>query len=148
VPSESLLGCFLELLAPERPNSTAYSQLNEVFDDACDENAYPDPERGAVGIRRPAMTLVENPVHPSASGCNVDKPSGFVEMVPRRVGREAHVGAPRCSVRDLINQCVEDCCPDAATLMLRKGRHISNQEVPPAVPRLRAPFRLPVLRRR
>lgn len=48
--ADSLLGCFLELLAPQRPNDTAFLELAEIHDDAGAVDAYPDPERGAVGL--------------------------------------------------------------------------------------------------
>ncbi|WP_181156861.1 MULTISPECIES: RES domain-containing protein [unclassified Microbacterium] len=48
--SDSLLGCFLELLAPQRPNDTAFLELNEIQDDAALVDTYPDPERGAIGL--------------------------------------------------------------------------------------------------
>ena len=48
--SDSLLGCFLELLAPQRPNDTAYAELNEIEADGAAAGRYPDPERGAIGL--------------------------------------------------------------------------------------------------
>lgn len=47
--SDSLLGCFLELLAPLRPRDTVFLELDEIQDDAGDAGAFPDPARGAVG---------------------------------------------------------------------------------------------------
>lgn len=48
--SDSLFGCFLELLAPARPNDVAFAELAEIDDDADDARQYPDPERGAIGM--------------------------------------------------------------------------------------------------
>ncbi|WP_374976642.1 RES domain-containing protein [Microbacterium trichothecenolyticum] len=49
--SDSLLGCFLELLAALRPNQVAYAELADIVDDAADERPEtPDPEPGAVGL--------------------------------------------------------------------------------------------------
>lgn len=47
--SESLLGCFLELLARLRPNTVAFDELDAIEDDDDQARAYPSPERGAVG---------------------------------------------------------------------------------------------------
>jgi hypothetical protein len=49
--SESLVGCFLELLAAKRPNDLAYVELDEIVDDAGGADTYPDPERGAIGLQ-------------------------------------------------------------------------------------------------
>ncbi|MFF2772843.1 RES domain-containing protein [Streptomyces bacillaris] len=48
--SDTLLGCFLELLAQERPNDTAFAELAEIEDDDNAATRFPDPERGAVGL--------------------------------------------------------------------------------------------------
>lgn len=47
--SDSLLGCFLELLASLRPNETAFAELGEIQDDAGSAGMYLDPHRGAIG---------------------------------------------------------------------------------------------------
>lgn len=47
---ESLLGCFLELLASLRPLDVAFDELDAIDDDADAVARYPDPERGAVGM--------------------------------------------------------------------------------------------------
>lgn len=46
--SNTLLGCFLELLAQARPNDTAYAELEDIVDDDGTVPQYPDPERGAL----------------------------------------------------------------------------------------------------
>lgn len=48
--SDSLMGCFLELLASARPNELAFTELAEIDDDDNATGDYPDPERGAIGI--------------------------------------------------------------------------------------------------
>lgn len=48
--SESLLGCFLELLASQRPNDVAFAELAAIVDDTGDAQLFPDPERGAIGM--------------------------------------------------------------------------------------------------
>jgi len=48
--SDSLLGCFLELLASQRPNDVAFTELAEIEDDDDAARYYPDPERGAIGM--------------------------------------------------------------------------------------------------
>lgn len=48
--SESLLGCFLELLAAERPNDIAYAELADIDDDDNATEHYPDPVYGAIGL--------------------------------------------------------------------------------------------------
>jgi hypothetical protein len=48
--SESLLGCFLEVLAPLRPNSVAFAELAEIEDDGAAVSLHADPEPGAVGF--------------------------------------------------------------------------------------------------
>lgn len=48
--ADSLLGCFLELLASQRPNDVAYAELAEIEDDDQAVADYPDPERGAIGL--------------------------------------------------------------------------------------------------
>lgn len=48
--SDSLLGCFLELLASERPNDVAFYELAEIEDGDNAARQYPDPERGAIGL--------------------------------------------------------------------------------------------------
>lgn len=47
---DRLLGCFLELLAPVRPNETAFAELAEIYDDATTVPQHRDPERGAIGM--------------------------------------------------------------------------------------------------
>ncbi|WP_019178963.1 RES domain-containing protein [Microbacterium yannicii] len=47
---DSLLGCFLELLASQRPNDLAYAELAAIEDDDHAAKDYPDPERGAIGL--------------------------------------------------------------------------------------------------
>lgn len=48
--SESLLGCFLELLASQRPNDLAFAELTTIIDDGDAADLHPDPERGAIGM--------------------------------------------------------------------------------------------------
>ena len=48
--SDTLVGCFLELLAPMRPHAQAYSELAEIVDDADEGVPGPDPVPGAVGM--------------------------------------------------------------------------------------------------
>lgn len=48
--AESLLGCFLELLAPLRPNDVAFAELDEIDHDDHAAYVYQDPERGAIGM--------------------------------------------------------------------------------------------------
>lgn len=48
--SESLLGCFLELLAPQRPDDAAFAELEAIVDDANIEEMYPEINRGAIGM--------------------------------------------------------------------------------------------------
>lgn len=48
--SDTLVGCFLELLAQERPNDIAYAELEEIVDDGDAVAQYPDPERGALDL--------------------------------------------------------------------------------------------------
>jgi hypothetical protein len=48
--SESLLGCFLELLAQLRPNTVAFDELAQIDDDAGDAAEHPEPDRGGVGL--------------------------------------------------------------------------------------------------
>lgn len=48
--SDTLLGCFLELLAQERPNDIAFAELEQIIDDDNAASRYPDPERGALGL--------------------------------------------------------------------------------------------------
>jgi hypothetical protein len=48
--SDTLLGCFLELLAQERPNDVVFTELEQIVDDDDAVTRYPDPERGALGL--------------------------------------------------------------------------------------------------
>lgn len=49
--SDSLLGCFLELLAVLRPNDIAYAELDAITSDGDEQDTTtPDPERGGVGL--------------------------------------------------------------------------------------------------
>lgn len=47
---ESLLGCFLELLASLRPLDIVFDELDAIDDDDVAVSRFPDPERGAVGM--------------------------------------------------------------------------------------------------
>lgn len=48
--SESLLGCFLEMLAPVRPNTLAYAELTEIADEEAVAGRFPDLAYGAIGM--------------------------------------------------------------------------------------------------
>lgn len=48
--ADSLLGCFLELLAPQRPNDVAFDEIFAIDDDADESHLYSDPERGALDL--------------------------------------------------------------------------------------------------
>jgi len=49
--AESLLGCFLELLAVVQPNTVAYAELDEIVDDAGIHDDHASPHRGEVEPR-------------------------------------------------------------------------------------------------
>lgn len=73
-------------------------------------------------------------MHAGPARSHVNKAALLVQASPRRVRGQGHVSAGWCVSSDVSQESIEDRAADPSALVCRECGHVSDEEVPGAVP--------------